>query len=566
MAEMKLDLSVDARKAIRGVGDFGEALGDVVSDLEKVAREGDDTEDALVKNFRRIADASDKASDSVKRDFKKGFDDVKDEAASSGKEAAASFTGGFDDVADFVQETLANALGGLGPVGAVAGVAAAAGLGILVSEVEKATEAVEALQEQARNLSFDALDEGKGVEEFLTQTDQVLERLKALAEQGQKKWRFWWEEDQSALAEFNENLRKVGIVGENAFDIFSLGDRELQTFTDTLKDNNKALAEERDLLRITAQRGGEMTEAEMNRLAALDKIVPAQERVIETLETENETRREAKETEEALRDSGVSSALERAQAAEDATARIEEAAQAEADKRKAVSDAVRQDGVDAYDRIRDAAVDAATSQEGVFDVGQWITLVAETKAQAEQYQTNLQTLKLTPDQWENLLALPEDARQAIVNSYAVADQGTRDSITSSLSDVGATGGSGAAVAFDEAFQPDADVEVTVSTGAAEKAIERVTRSAEKSIVLEVDARGVSPVVSQVVKPVKKPIILDVQSTAANQEINNVARSRTAYVGVSVNTWGAEQALNHLARTRYTTVVARVVDQYGRQVY
>ena len=169
MGALSLLLSVDARKAIKGVDDFSDALEDVTDDMQDIAKSGDKAEKSLADNFRDIArkskeagkDAGDGIEKGLKKGTKEGFSTAKDEAGSSGKEAAASFSGGFDDVADFLQETLANALTGFGPIGAAAGVALASVLGTALAAAQEAQEKLGEARERAAELAG-VLYENKG--------------------------------------------------------------------------------------------------------------------------------------------------------------------------------------------------------------------------------------------------------------------------------------------------------------------------------------------------------------------------------------------------------------------
>jgi hypothetical protein len=165
VAEAKLSLAVDAKKAVSGVKDFGDALSDVVDEMERVAKEGDATERALIDNARDISKAykaeGKDAGRGLSKGIKEGTDEAKKEVASSGREAAASFGGGFDDVADFAQESLANALGGFGPIGAAAGIAVAAALGAALAGASAAQEKLADTRERAAELA-ETLYENKG--------------------------------------------------------------------------------------------------------------------------------------------------------------------------------------------------------------------------------------------------------------------------------------------------------------------------------------------------------------------------------------------------------------------
>ena len=182
MAEAKLAIAVDARQAVKGVDSFTDALSDVVDEMEKVAKEGDDTERALVANFRDIEQAASKSGKDSGRKLsaglKEGTDEAKSEVASSGREAAASFAGGFDDVADFAQESIANALSGFGPLGAAAGVAIAAALGAALAGAADAQEKLEAARERAAELA-QTLYENRGTLPIEDAINRVLELLPA---------------------------------------------------------------------------------------------------------------------------------------------------------------------------------------------------------------------------------------------------------------------------------------------------------------------------------------------------------------------------------------------------
>jgi ElaB/YqjD/DUF883 family membrane-anchored ribosome-binding protein len=136
-------------KAFRGVGDEADKTGKDVTQLEK--------------KFREVRDAADDMGDGAKKSFKKaseGAEEFKNEAGQSGREAAASFSGGFDDVADFVQETLANALSGFGPAGAAAGIALAAVVGTVLNNAVIAEEKLAEARERASELASTMYENG----------------------------------------------------------------------------------------------------------------------------------------------------------------------------------------------------------------------------------------------------------------------------------------------------------------------------------------------------------------------------------------------------------------------
>lgn len=180
MAELKLSIIGDVRDVLKKILNIGEALDDVVDDMKDVGKAGDKLETSLDDDFDKIArnikKSGDKAGDGFKKGLKDGTDEAKKEAAQSGREAAASFSGGFEDVADFVQETLANALGGFGPLGAAAGIAIAATLGAALTAASAAQERLADARQAAGDLAT-TLYENKGELPIQNAIEKVLELL-----------------------------------------------------------------------------------------------------------------------------------------------------------------------------------------------------------------------------------------------------------------------------------------------------------------------------------------------------------------------------------------------------
>jgi len=153
------DIADNVEPATRGVDDLGDKARDVAT---RVGRAFEDISRSSRTNVRKVDDDLD--------DAKKGLDDFKEEAAGSGREAAASFSGGFDDITGFIQETAANAFSGFGPLGAAAGVAAAAGIGVLTKLWEDNKQKAEEAKEEVRGW-VDAFVEGQGrIQEAAIQT------------------------------------------------------------------------------------------------------------------------------------------------------------------------------------------------------------------------------------------------------------------------------------------------------------------------------------------------------------------------------------------------------------
>ena len=190
-----INILSNVREAVRGVDNVADALEDAEGRMRDLTKEGDTASDRMEADFRKTAQAADAASDkarSVWRQFfrglggdsddatqkvKGGFDEVKSEASQSGREAAASFSGGFDDIGDFIQETIANGLGGFGPAGAAAGIAIAAVIGTVMANAQQAQEKLEEARGKAAELASTMYENGGQI----PLTDRVEELLGLLS-------------------------------------------------------------------------------------------------------------------------------------------------------------------------------------------------------------------------------------------------------------------------------------------------------------------------------------------------------------------------------------------------
>lgn len=190
----KIDVLANTTSAQRAVKDLSQEFDKVGDSLEDVARDGDRAGDKIERSFKdlvqdagraekavkEIGNAADKAGDDAKKGMKKaseGTAEFKDEAKSSAREGAASFTGEFDDVADYIQEVLANALGGFGPAGAAAGIALATILGTALAQTQAAQDKLGEVREGAADLA-DQLYQDGGV---LPLADRVSDLLSLLS-------------------------------------------------------------------------------------------------------------------------------------------------------------------------------------------------------------------------------------------------------------------------------------------------------------------------------------------------------------------------------------------------
>jgi hypothetical protein len=186
------------------------------NDLDRLSADAKETASKVDASFEKIA-ASSKANlkkvDDSARKAGDGLDDLKSEAGSSGKEAAASFSGGFDDITGFVQETAANAFGGFGAIGAAAGIAGAIGIGVIGSAVAAAKERVNELAKSFRDVAID----GGGMGDTIR---VVLDDLK----------------DSDELAQLSKDAKTFGIDWGTLIRAMAGSDSDLRTVNDRLNE------------------------------------------------------------------------------------------------------------------------------------------------------------------------------------------------------------------------------------------------------------------------------------------------------------------------------------------
>lgn len=237
----KLSLVADVRQWLRGTKDVEKSLEDVADSLDTLADEtGKNAEEAADKLTGKFTGALDKIQsqskqtgrklgDNIKKGTKEaetGFDDLKDEANQSAREAAASFSGEFEDVADYVQEVLAQALSGFGPIGAAAGIAAAAGIGILISGLQNAADEAEDAKERIQDLA-DQIREVGGNPAMLDWLDRVNEKMKEIVDK-KEWWEFWQDAPTDRMDEVLRLQKEYNLTQEQMADLakgFS-GDQE----------------------------------------------------------------------------------------------------------------------------------------------------------------------------------------------------------------------------------------------------------------------------------------------------------------------------------------------------
>ncbi|MDQ1169591.1 ElaB/YqjD/DUF883 family membrane-anchored ribosome-binding protein/type II secretory pathway pseudopilin PulG [Microbacterium proteolyticum] len=466
----------DAEKALKGLGDTNVGK-DIDRDLDGAQRATkrlkDETKDAAADierafrdSYRKIKNESEETTSKVKS----GLSEAKEEAASSGREAAASFGGGFEDAADFVQETLANALSGFGPIGAAAGIALAAVLGTALAQAQAAQEKLNEAREAAADLASEMYENGgelplqSHVEKLfqtLSQETKANGTLQSMIDQ--------WADFGSVLDDTEASAKAVGQPLAKAID--ALAGNDLDATRRMLDAVNGELDRMSDWTPVWDEQYQSLT----GYRTELEQVIKTQE--------------QAERIQAAVGDSAIAAAQKQEEAAEQRATAEEEAR----DRIQAATDSVLQSQLGAYDSMRAAAVDKATADGAAFDTDRWLTYVEETRAAADSYRDNIATMQLSPAEWENLLSLPEGARASIAASYAAAGDDGKARIRAALGDGGAgEAGSEATVSFEDAFNPEADVEVTtkVDTSVSEAKIATLTKERQMTIRVKLDTSEV----------------------------------------------------------------------------
>lgn len=255
----------------RSLSDVDQSADDAARGLDKIKDSADETADAgrnldrdLTKALDDVADQARRTGDDLGDSMRDGVDragdglnDFKEEAAGSAREGAASFTGSFDDVGGFIQETLANALGGFGPIGAAAGVAAAVGFGTLYTAI---TEQAEKTEDRISTMYEDMLESQSN---YLSKS-YVLDELEKIASGAD-----------DAIIGYEELQRigeAAGVSLEEAARAYIGGGEDLNALLDRTRDKvkrNTELQTTGDLLAL--QGNDENTRALQDRQKEIDK-------------------------------------------------------------------------------------------------------------------------------------------------------------------------------------------------------------------------------------------------------------------------------------------------------
>lgn len=500
---------------------------DLDKELKKAENAADDLDEELDQtrdSLKRLKFAADDVGDSTKAGFGKASENVeefKSEAAQNFSEVTSSFDGSMDSILDMAQGTLGGLASGIaGPLGLALGLAAA-GIGAVVNGFVEADEKAEDLRLKAVEFATAAQDAGASTDEWISGAAQIVDRIRELEELKSTDWRWFWMDDPTQLEEWSGALRTLDRdASEVAKVLKSESVDAINEYRDAIDDARKASQDEYDAIMSTASASDE---ASMRKAEAAREQILASDDILKYLDQEITLRDEAKEAHDRQADAGIDNALA-----------MVEAEEARADAMEAVKGSI----TNAYDSMRDAAVDYATDEDGALDINRWLEYNQEHAAAVATYQANIESIKLSPEQWSNLLEMPEEQRMQWVSQFAALPETARSPFAAALNDVGSSGGSEASVAFDQAFEPDADVTVQVETAAAEADLTALS-SKKRTAEIKTKVTG---------------------GAKTRTDLDALARTRTATITARVNTGRAERDMAAWRRdqeSRPITITANV---------
>lgn len=372
--------------------------------------------------------------------IKGGAQEVQQEIGQNLGEAVSSFSGDLSDLGQVGQDTLgglAATIAGTGPAGLVGAAllaAAAIGVGGISASLAEAEEKRQALAERASELAQAYVD-AKG--DVVPVIDAIADKLAEMA---------------TETDDAETSLKDLADAADDAdFDFKTLA-KAYAGNTDGLKDLLKQ--EEKELAILE-----ESSEKHSKRKSSVADDAEAQRTLVGYLQDASSAAEQAAEMEKLYAESGGPEMELKAELLESVA--------------------------DAYDGVRDSAIDAATNEEGVFDVAKWAEYVAQHRTQVEQYQTNLQGLKLDSGQWANLMEMPEDARMAVVASLVSGPEEAKPAIIAALTDAGSEGMSGLQISLDD-YNLTTEAEVTADATKADGTIKETTKDREVKVKVKLD--------------------------------------------------------------------------------
>ena len=200
----------DLDKPVKELKDTGDAAEKMAKDVDASAEKVDKAFDQIAKSAKAMSSKVDKELEDAGSE---GLGEFKDEAASTGKEAAASFSGGFDDIAGGIQELAANAFAGFGPAGAAAGIAAGAGIGLITSVLQKGADEANALKDRVLELAG-AISEAGGNMAEIDIKGMIRDWSLEIAD-NKSWWEVWQKDNTSNLEAVEATAKKTGLAFED---------------------------------------------------------------------------------------------------------------------------------------------------------------------------------------------------------------------------------------------------------------------------------------------------------------------------------------------------------------
>ncbi len=449
-------------KVIRALQEWADQTGASADDVRAVLREIDgaldDVETSVVdlgrsrgleqleddlRGVERQSERTERAIDDIGAGGRRGFGEIRagaqelqQEIGQNLGEAVASFRGDLADLGQVGQDTLgglAATVAGAGPLGMLAAIglaAGAAGLGALTAAFEESEEAAAEVRERSAEI-FTILSDPSIVAEITAQADALRDLASGTDETktNLSEWKQYADDAGTSFERIATNLSSVERISGREIGALERRNDELER-TGNFYDENTRKAHE------------------------------ANEATIRAYEEHNKAVDEAQAREAAWLAAGGPQA-------------------------EAKAEVIASIG-DAYDSVRDAAVNAATTEQGAFDITAWLNYVTEHAAAVETYKANIAGMRLTPEQWGNLMEMPEGARMQFVAQFTTLSESARAPFAAALNDVGSSGASEAAVAFEAGFNPKANVAVAADATAAESTLTGITKPREVVVKVKLD--------------------------------------------------------------------------------
>ena len=326
--------------------DMSDAAKKIDRDLTKALRDVEDTSQPTGKGIgRNVKDGTDKASE--------GLSELKDESASTAKEAAASF-GSVEDSLDAIQEIAANALAGFGPAGAAAGVAMAVGIGIAVTAMQDGAEKATELKQKAVDMVDTIAEAGGDISNL-----DLAETIKAWGREVlEDNWiTFWADESSTKFQETAKDAKDFGVTTRDAIRAASGSAEDSRKFLDATADDWQNRTKEIEASASVTDEGA---------IAFTEAGKAAQKKRDALSDLRGQAEENIKVTENAVEIYNIET---------DALGQTEEAA-------KKAADAIKEKA-DASDRAANAAMDVVGAENN------WITTLAQMTADIKVNGQNL---------------------------------------------------------------------------------------------------------------------------------------------------------------------------------